>query len=150
MIVSIISFLLDGILSNILTKPFIPLFSIISLIVIENYKKNEQKYLINCFTLGLLYDLVYTNTLFLNGLLFLLIGFLIMFCFHFLTHRLDIELLVSILTITLYRLFSFLIYKVFYNISLDLLLPSIYNSIIVNLIYCIIIYLILKKIKLYK
>lgn len=145
MIVNIISFLLDGILSNILTKPFIPLFSIVSLVVIENYKKDKKKYLINCFILGLLYDLVYTNTLFLNGLLFLLIGFIILFCFNFLTHRLDIDLLISILSIILFRIFSFLIYKMFYNVSSYLLLPSIYNSLIINLIYCIVIYLLLKK-----
>lgn len=150
MIVMLISFVLDGVFSNILKAPFLPLFSIVSLVVMENYKKSEKNYLINCSILGLLYDLVYTNTLFLNSLSFLLIGFIIMFCFHFLTHRLDIELLGTTLSIVLFRTFSFLTYKMFYNTPSHLLLPSIYNSIIVNLIYCILIYLLVKKIKLHK
>ena len=73
MIVMLISFVLDGVFSNILKAPFLPLFSIVSLVVMENYKKSEKNYLINCSILGLLYDLVYTNTLFLNSLYFLLI-----------------------------------------------------------------------------
>ena len=150
MIVMIISFILDGVFSNILKAPFLPLFSIVSLVVMENYKKSEKNYLINCSILGLLYDLVYTNTLFLNSLSFLLIGFIIMFCFHFLTHRLDIELLEMILSIILFRTFSFLTYKMFYNTPSHLLFPSIYNSIIINLIYGILIYLLVKKIKLHK
>lgn len=150
MIVMLISFVLDGVFSNILKAPFLPLFSIVSLVVMENYKKSEKNYLINCSILGLLYDLVYTNTLFLNSLYFLLIGFIIMFCFHFLTHRLDIELLGTTLSILLFRTFSFITYKMFYNIPSHLLLPSIYNSIIVNLIYCILIHLLVKKIKLHK
>ena len=44
MIVMLISFVLDGVFSNILKAPFLPLFSIVSLVVMENYKKSEKNY----------------------------------------------------------------------------------------------------------
>ena len=61
----IISFLLDGIISNIipfnLVDPsyFKTIYSVISLVIIYNYFDNHQKYLKILITLGIFFDIVY-------------------------------------------------------------------------------------------
>ena len=40
-------------------------------------KKDKKKYLTYSFVVGIIYDLLYTNLLFLNGLIFLVLGLLI-------------------------------------------------------------------------
>lgn len=67
-----ISFLLDGILSNYFTFPFLPLFTLSSLIVSASYFSEKSIYLFTFF-IGLLYDIVYTNTLFFHAACFTLI-----------------------------------------------------------------------------
>lgn len=77
-LILILSFYLEGLLNILLDVSFlIPLFSLMSIIVIYSYLKDEdKKYFIICLSVGLLYDVVYTNTLFLNASLFLLIGYI--------------------------------------------------------------------------
>ena len=73
----IISFLLDGIISNIvpfnLVDPsyFKTIYSLISLVIIYNYFDNKKKYLSILVILGILFDIVYTNTFILNIIVFL-------------------------------------------------------------------------------
>ena len=78
-IYTIISFLLDGLMSN-----YIPvninelsylttIYSVISIVVIYNYFENEKKYLIIITILALLFDIVYTNTFPLNIIIFIAI-----------------------------------------------------------------------------
>lgn len=146
MIIMLVSFLLDGIFSNILKSPLIPLFTIASIVIMEKYYNgNEKKYLTYCFISGLLYDLIYTNSLFLNAFIFLAIGFITLVFYYFLTHRLDIDILVTTVAIAIYRTISFIFNFLFHRVSGKLFLPSIYNSIIINIIYCIVIYFIAKK-----
>jgi len=80
----IISLLLDGILNNLL--PFInlslftPLLTLISIIIIYPlYIKKKKEYLLTIFITGIIYDLLYTNQLFLNGVVFFIIGLIIIF-----------------------------------------------------------------------
>ena len=80
-IILIISFILDGVLTNFLPygveniSLFTPLLTIVALVVIYNFFYHEEKkYYILSFIVGILYDLFYTNLLFLDGLLFLLIA----------------------------------------------------------------------------
>lgn len=146
MIIMLVSFFLDGVFSNLLKSPLLPLFAIVAIVVMEKYYSgNEKKYLGYCFITGLLYDLVYTNSLFINAFIFLLIGFITIVFYYFLTHRLDMDILVAVASIIIYRIINFIVNALFHEVSSDQLLPSIYNSIIINVIYCIIIYLIAKK-----
>ena len=77
----ITSFLLDGILSNYLDYMlgditlFNPLLTIIALLIIYPFfRKNDNQYLVIAFITGFLYDLFYTNLLFTNAILFLLLA----------------------------------------------------------------------------
>ena len=84
-IIMIISLILDGILTNYLPylvndlSLFTPLLTLtIIFIIYPFYRKNKKKYLIVVFILGIIYDLFYTNLLFFNGVLFLIIAIISM------------------------------------------------------------------------
>ena len=78
-----ISLMIDGILTNFLPynvsslSLFTPLTTLVSLIIVYPlyYHRNRDYYMM-AFILGIIYDLFYTNLLFLNGFLFLLIALL--------------------------------------------------------------------------
>ena len=132
-IIIFLSLILDGIISNIIIKPY--------------YKINKN-YLILSFILGILYDIAYTDLLYINAILFLLIGYFIIFITKRLKDNIFNVTIISILTIIYYRTLSYLTYiistKDIFNINI--LFKSIYSSIIINIIYIIICYIITSKI----
>lgn len=154
-IILIISFILDGILTNFLPylvndlSIFTPLLTVVSIFIIYPfYKKKEKKYFIILIILGLIYDLSYTNLLFFNAILFLGIGFISKYIYtnYEVTYiRLIIYVVILItiyesataLIIFLFQLTPVTIYKVFYKIS---------HSLLLNIIYIELIYLILNLI----
>lgn len=153
LIIMTISFILDGILSNFLPylpndlSLFTPLLTIISIFLIYPfYKKKEKAFYITIFIIGLLYDLFYTNLLFFNALLFLLIGVVSKYIYkNFeLSHLKLILYIITIiivyetttaLVIILYNLVPISIYKLVYKIT---------HSLLLNIIYAELIYLIIK------
>ena len=138
-IILLVSFLLDGILSNLL-KDFICYFFISALIICSLYNKNKNFYYV-VILFGLLYDLCYTPSLFLNTTLFLIIFFIsnkildscniIKVTYNF------------IILITLYTILMF-IFTIPYNVlNINLLINKFLNSIIINYCYLVLIYLII-------
>ena len=154
-IILIISFILDGILTNFLPylvndlSLFTPLLTVVSIFIIYPfYKKKEKKYFIILIILGLIYDLSYTNLLFFNAILFLGIGYLSKYIYtnyEVTCLRLIIYVVILItiyesataLIIFLFQLTPVTIYKVFYKIS---------HSLLLNIIYIELVYLILNLI----
>lgn len=146
-LISIFSFLLDGILSRYIlpTSLFLPLFTIVSLVIIYPYfNNNNLKYFRYVAIIGLLYDITYLNTLFFNFFIFVIIGFVVGLFNYLLSNNLCTSIIMSIITIILYRIINYLFVVIFKNYSFDFmdLLESIYSSLILNIIYCIIIYII--------
>ncbi len=131
-----ISLILDGIFSKWINPLFTPLT------LIFHYK---NKYLYTLLA-GFIYDIVYTDTLFLNTTIFILLLYLIEFIFKRITFNFLNVILISILVIILYRISIFLILITINYIKFDLfnLLYSILYSLI-NVIYVIILYLTNKK-----
>ena len=114
----IISLILDGIMNNLL--PFInlslftPLLTLISIIIIYPlYIKKEKEYLITIFVTGIIYDLLYTNQLFLNGVIFILIGLIIMNLYKKITINYFNILIISLIIIIIYILIESLILLIF-------------------------------------
>ena len=134
-----ISLILDCIFSRF----FYPLFTLISLIFI--YKK-ENRYLITLIS-GFIYDLVYTDTLFLNALIFMFILLLIEFIFKYIRYNLINTVLVSILIIIIYRTSIYFILCIINYIDFNImnLFYGILYSLI-NVVFAIIVYLTNKKI----
>lgn len=151
-IIVVVSFILDGIISNFLPfmvgdlSIFTPLLTLVSLFIVSLFfVRYEKKYYLLCFITGIVYDLFYTNLLFYNGLIFLLIGFItIKVCKNI---KIDyLKLIIYIIgLIILYELLNALLIVVFnvVYISFDKLLYKILHSLLLNIIYGEIIYLII-------
>lgn len=143
-IILIMSFYLEGILSKLITVNFlIPLTTLISLILIYPYLNNKKnKYYIICFTIGLLYDITYTNTFLLNASIFLLLGYLITKINIIITNNSFNVILISFIIIMFYRLITYLIllFIDYLEFNINILFNSITYSLLFNFIYISFIY----------
>ncbi len=154
-IVAILSLILDGILSFFLNNNLIfnSLFTLTSLIIIFRYyrRKGDIKYLICCGILGLLYDIIYTDTIFLNVGIYLIIGVLVIKYFKLFSYNLLNSLLLLMIIIFLYRLLTFIVLSNVEIIKLDFnkLFKSFYSSLILNIFYITSFFLKRKKYKKY-
>lgn len=153
LLIMIISLILDGLLSNYLPylvndlSIYTPLFTLISIFIIYPlYRKKEKLYFIHIFSLGVLYDLLYTNLLFFNGVLFIIIGLVIKYIVKNYELGFIKIILYMIIIITLYESLTVL-FLVIYNVvpvSFSQLIYKISHSLILNIIYGEIMFLILK------
>lgn len=154
-LIFIISILLDGILTNYL--PFLvndlsyltPLLTVVSIFIIYPLnRKKELKFFILIFIVGIIYDLLYTNLLFLNGLLFILIALvskLIYKNFEISYIKLILYIIIIIILyesvyagiLFIYQVVPITFYKLVYKITHTLLL---------NIVYVEILYFIIKHI----
>lgn len=152
-IILLISIILDGILTNYLPylvndlSLFTPLLTVVSIFILYPLnRKKETKFFILMFIVGIIYDLLYTNLLFLNGLLFFLIAFISKIIYkNFETSYFKL-IIYTILIIVIYeslyagilfiyRVVPITIYKLFYKIS---------HTLILNIIYTELLYFIIK------
>lgn len=154
-LILVISFLLDNLISFFLNTNllFNPLLSLVSLIIIFRYyhRKDENKYLITSFVLGLVYDIVCTDTVFLNAGIYLLLSLFIIKFYKIFSYNLLNSAILLIIVIIIYRSITFLVLSNFNFISFNLyhLLQSISSSIILNLLYLSFFFLKKKKYKRY-
>lgn len=152
-IILVISILLDGILTNFIPylvndlSLFTPLLTVTTIFIIYPlFRKKEKKYFIILFITGIIYDLLYTNLLFFNGVLFVFLGLISKYIHknYELSYIKLILFLIIIITIyesvtglllLIFNIVPITLYKIFYKII---------HSIILNIIYGEIIYLIIK------
>ena len=146
-VILILSFLLEASIPNVinLSSLFIPLFVVTSLSILYPYFKN-QKFIVVC---GLIYDIAFTHSPFINTLSFSLISLFIMFCYNYINYNILSSNIINIVTIIVYQIINYFLlcivdYVKFNEMSL---LKCISSSLILNIVYGIIIYLILKGIK---
>ncbi|MBR5370427.1 MAG: rod shape-determining protein MreD [Bacilli bacterium] len=153
LIIIIISILLDGIISNYLPylytnlSIFTPLLTLVSIFMIYPFfKKKERNYFIIIFIVGIIYDLLYTNLLFFNGVLFVVIGLLIKYIYktyEITPLRLILYIIILVISyesltgiiLLIYNVVEVTFYKVFYKII---------NSLLLNIIYSELIYLVIR------
>ena len=150
-IVLIISFLLDSIISNLVSINglFLPLFTVMSLIIIYPYFNNKRnKFYLACFITGVCYDLIYTNTIVVHGFLFVLLGFIITRMNLVLANNYINVVIMGLVLIIVYRLLTYGLILITANASFDFfnLFRSIYSSLIANVIFVSLAYIITDKI----
>ena len=154
-IIEIISIILDGLLTNFLPylvndlSLFTPLFTIVSIFIIYPlYRKKEKKYFCVIFVAGFIYDLMYTNLLFFNVILFIIIGLLSRYIQkNYEVSYLKIMLYTIIIIVFYESLTAFILFT--YNmvpVSLEKVIYKITHSILINIIYVEILYYIINKI----
>ena len=152
-IYTIISFLLDALISNytniniIDPSYFRTIYSVVSIVIIISYFDNKTKYLYLLITLGIFFDIVYTNTFLLNIFIFMIIYFVINFIDIYIPNNLFTINLKSLIAISIYHIVSYIILLLVHynNYSLRLLFIILTRSIIMTIIYTTISYLVIKK-----
>lgn len=153
-IILIISFLLDGVLSNFLPYMindlsfFTPYFTLITLIIIYPFfQKQDQKYFYLVGITGFLYDLFYTNLFFTDTIFFLLIALIIKEISKKINLNALTNLFLIILTIILYHLIFTLALYIFNVVSINIksICYLISHSLILNLVYGELLYFICKS-----
>ena len=150
-LVLVISLLLEAIFSNIvsLNSLLIPLFLITSLIIIYPYfcKKNVNFFLV-CLISGFLYDIIFSDSLFINTLSFSFISIVIILSYNYVNYSIYSSNILNIIVIMLYRIISYLLLCIIGYSAFDenILLSGISSSLILNIIYGLILYLIIDAI----
>lgn len=142
----LISFALEGIFSNFISSNsiFIPLFTVISLVIVYPYFKDEKnKFYIYASFLGLLYDIVYTNCPFINTFSFLITSLMISLIYEYITVSKFNITLINIIILLFHQTISYILlcffsYTTFNEITL---LTILYSSIITNIIYGFILFM---------
>lgn len=140
--ICILSFIFDGVFSLIFDTNsfFLTLFSLMCLIIIFPYLKNKNNIFYIALIIGLFYDIVYTQTLFLSTILFFCIALMISIYYKYMPYNIINTLILSFLSILLYRFISYVGYLIFSDNLFDfyILIKSIYNSIILNFSYVLV------------
>lgn len=152
-IILFISIYLDGFLTLFLPylpgglSLFTPMFTIVSILLIYPlYRKKEKQYFITLFIVGIIYDLLYTNLLFYNAIIFEILGII--------TKKIYKELDVEHIKLSLYIIGLIIIYEFLFSlnilifnlvpITISKIIYKITHSILINIIYGELIYTIIK------
>lgn len=146
LVILFISFLLDGVMSNyFVVLPthisfFNTIYTIIALVIISSYFSNIKRYLLLASLFGLLFDITYTNTLFLNVIVFLIIGLNVIWFNSKLPSNILNNTIISVISVSFYYIltYSILLTVNYFNINITLLFHILSCSIIMTIIYSVI------------
>lgn len=151
-IIIITSIILDGLLTNYLPylvndlTLFTPMLTLVTIFIIYPfYRKKIKKYYLIVFIIGITYDLLYTNLLFFNAILFLIIAYISRFIHkNYEVTYLRIIIYIPVLIIV-YESLTALIILIFnlVPITFERLYYKITHSLLLNIIYVEIITLII-------
>lgn len=146
-LVILISFLLEGILSNLLSDIsfLIPLFTIISLIILYPYFNGDKKnFLFASLILGIIYDIVYTNCIFTNAFTFVIISILIILIYNYITVNTTNISLINTILLLVYQIINYFILCLtrYTTFNENTFIAGLYSVLILNLIYGFILFLV--------
>lgn len=148
-IVLIISFLLEGVISNFVSiNGFMaPLFTLVALIIIYPLFDEASEYYKYAFVTGLVYDLFYTDTIIFHAIIFCFMAFIITRMNLVLSDNYINLLIIMAVCILIYRTFTYSLLVLVSSMSFSFvaLLLSVLKSLIINLIYSAILFFVLKK-----
>lgn len=152
-IIMILSLVFDGILTNFLPylegdlSYFTPLFTVMSILILYPFfRKEEKKYFIIIFLLGIIYDLYFTNLLFWNGLLFLIVAYLSKILYKNYGFGFLKMILYSAILVVVYESCNALIIFIFQlvPITLSKLIYKITHTYLLNMIYMELLYILIR------
>lgn len=152
-IIVFISFLLEGLITNIFSLNslfFQNCFTLVSLLVLYPYFYHKTKtFYITAFIAGMFLDITYMNTVFLHGLIFLALAFLIQYLYVYISsHALNLVFLISIVIIAFRTLTYFVLIVIgVRSFSFLTYARSITSSLLINIIYGLILYWIMEFLK---
>ena len=108
------------------------MFTLLSLVITYSYKTS--------FLICFIYDIVFTNTLFFNSFIFLVIMYIVKKLYISCSYNYLTRIIIGIFAIILYRIICYLLFTLFMIVPFDILslLKGIYSSLIVNFVYLLI------------
>ena len=150
-IILMFSFLFESSFTNVVNSySFLtPLFFLTSLTMLYPYfKKNNFNFVIVSIICGLFYDIGFTGTPFINTISFGICSGLIILGYNYMNYNIVNSNFINIIVIFIYRVISYLLLCIIDYVGFDImtLLEGIYNSLLVNVIYGIIIFIIINLI----
>ena len=150
-IILVISFLFEGVISNFVpVNGFLaPLFTLTALIIIYPLFDESFEYYKYAFITGLAYDLFYTDTIVFHAIIFTFMAFLITRLNLVLSDNYVNVLIIIAICILVYRVITYGLLILVSSMSFDFLslVFSILKSLIINLIYSVILFFVVKKIQ---
>lgn len=151
-----ISFLLDGFISNYLVSDsiFFTIYSLVGLIVIYRYFDEDKKYLYFLIVIAILFDIIYTKTIGLNLVVFMLIYYINRWLNYIIPNNLFCIIVKSLVAMVSYHTFVYIFLLLAGNGLAQIAQYGmiLYRSIIMTTVYSVISYLLFKKLffKLYE
>lgn len=147
----IFSFLFEAAFTNLvnINSPFTPLFLITTLVLIYPYFKNKNiNFIIVCLILGLFYDIVFADSSFVNTITFGILGSFIILSYNYVKYNIYTANIINIIILISYRIITYIVllstnYITFNN---KIFFSGIYNSLLINIVYGIIMYIIIELI----
>ena len=145
-----IGLLLDGIISLLISNSsyLIPLITVTTIyMVYPLYQKKERNYTIVTLVTGLIYDLMYTDLLFFNAIIFYLIEKLSKYFHKNLNQSFIKTIIYMIIILITYELLTsviLLVYKIV-PITSSKIIYKICHSLLINIIYTIVLYSVFLK-----
>lgn len=146
------TFVIEGVsslyISNSLINPsmFITIYTLIALIVIYPYFENKKKYLYILTIMGILFDIVYTNTFLINVVIFITIYFVNRLVDEILPDNIFIINIKSYLAVILYYSLTYIIIIItgYASYPIGMLFRLYYLCIMMSVIYTTISYVVIK------
>lgn len=150
-LIIIFSLLLDFLLSNInysLLSYFYPMLTITTIVYLSNLytNPNRSNYYLLVFLTSIIYDSIFVGNLLITVSSFMIVAILNMFLKRHLRSNLFNNILMLILSIILYEVFILLLLFVvgYKSFEFSMLLYKITHSLLLNTIYIVIMFLVLK------
>lgn len=135
----IISVILESLVSNLIIN-FIPFFIPCFIVVFASLKINRDYFYKTLIVAGIIYDLMYTNQVVLNALLFCFYGFLVSFILK--SSKNFMLCFLSYTVICLINVFvNFIIPVIQNNVTINNIVHKIFFSIPINISYFVVAYL---------
>ena len=148
-IIIVISFLLEGIVSNFVPiNGFLaPLFTLVALIIVYPLFDEVSEYYKYAFVTGLAYDLFYTDTILFHAIIFCFMAFIITRLNLVLSDNYLNILVIMGICILIYRVVTYSLLVLVSTMAFDFmaLIISVLKSLIINLIYSALPFLVVKK-----
>lgn len=150
MLIVCISIFLDNLISIFINTNsiFFPLFTLLSIIFLNLLNIEDFHYFLLTFIIGFVYDIFFSNSIFMNTSIFLFLGLIIYLIFKKINYNFFNVLITSILIIILYRIITYFLFLLNSNVyfNINIIFKGIYSSLIINIIYIIVVYFITDKI----
>lgn len=150
-LIIIFSLFLDFLLSNVnysLLSYFYPMITITTIVYLSNFytNPNRSNYYLLVFLTSIIYDSIFVGNLLITVSSFMIVAILNMFLKRHLRSNLFNNILMLILSIILYEVFILLLLFVvgYKSFEFGMLLYKITHSLLLNTIYIVIMFLVLK------